>query len=364
MAATEEYERNVSTAVGAVNELSQMMLSDLDIERGGFGWWHGYLDWKRVALISEYTLASLIGTSESIIAAALQVQEHREATFADNTWMHQQLTAAGRIPGASTSTFMKAIQRGPHERRRDRRANLAQEHVFYHLAQCFDRLAATIIGVAAVRADIVTADWRVIESCMRNQKQESRYLEPPGTEPRQAQNDVFLAISRSIQAGPPDWLAWLQRTRDTAAHRAPMFDWMVQVKEGRSLRWVKPLHRQPDWTSTEAMISAEGVEAMFLWKDPNTVLSGMLNLTNSTVTNAISQATQLWNKRKGDTRLLIQPGEQWRELDSRRALEFDGFGDDLPEPTKGSAVHVHPDTARRLKALKLLDANLDHWRSR
>jgi hypothetical protein len=39
-----DYEKTVRPAITRSSELFDAMLGDLDEDRGGFGWWHGYLD--------------------------------------------------------------------------------------------------------------------------------------------------------------------------------------------------------------------------------------------------------------------------------------------------------------------------------
>ena len=49
-----DYEQRVSKAPGVLTRLSSVMVDGLDTAGGGFGWWHGYTEARRIGLISEY----------------------------------------------------------------------------------------------------------------------------------------------------------------------------------------------------------------------------------------------------------------------------------------------------------------------
>lgn len=49
-----DYELRVSKATGVLTRLGSVMVDDLDTAAGGFGWWHGYTDTRRIGLTSEY----------------------------------------------------------------------------------------------------------------------------------------------------------------------------------------------------------------------------------------------------------------------------------------------------------------------
>ena len=49
-----DYEQRVSKATGVLTRLGSVMVEDLDTAAGGFGWWHGYTNARRIGLIIEY----------------------------------------------------------------------------------------------------------------------------------------------------------------------------------------------------------------------------------------------------------------------------------------------------------------------
>ena len=49
-----DYEQRVSKATGVLTTRGSVMVDDLNAAAGGFGWWHGHTDARRIGLISEY----------------------------------------------------------------------------------------------------------------------------------------------------------------------------------------------------------------------------------------------------------------------------------------------------------------------
>ena len=101
-----------------MSALARQMLDDLDPTDGGFGWWAGYMDQRRIALISEYVLSSVNGLSHSLIDASLQAEIYAERRTADDFWLRSVWKSVGEnIPNASPHDFLGAQMRGLRERR-------------------------------------------------------------------------------------------------------------------------------------------------------------------------------------------------------------------------------------------------------
>jgi hypothetical protein len=366
-----DYEKTVRPAITRSSELFDAMLGDLDEDRGGFGWWHGYLDARRICLISEYLMASIGGVQASLLNASMSVKTHRELSYADSMWFRQIMIEAGKAGrGLSTDDYLRAMARGQRERLRERQIDAAAEHTYYHLAQGLDRLAAVLIGVCALRTDIVRADWKVVtQATKRIGTPATKFLDTPGSAGRDAQEDVLRSIDEQRATGPWDWLEWMLRERDTVAHRAPRLSWkMLTVdRKRRPDGLVTPFYRQPGWPDVEAMIrgrkgEVEEVDDMLLMRDPNGVMSGHLGSTTDLVAEAFGLMTELWLRRRSEPTLLVQPGEQWRTLLDQAELEFDGYSGDKLPVSPNSQVHLSIDNGKRLAASKVLDPKF--WSSR
>ena len=49
-----DYGQRVSKTTGVLTRLVAVMVDDLDTAAGGFGWWHGYTEARRIGSITEY----------------------------------------------------------------------------------------------------------------------------------------------------------------------------------------------------------------------------------------------------------------------------------------------------------------------
>jgi hypothetical protein len=153
-------DRKVSGAVHIASVLYDEMVADLDIVNYGFGWWHGYMDARRNALVAEYLIASVVGVRGALESAAFCFETWTEQHHADDVWVRQTLRALDAH--ASEEQVLRALHRTGNNRKREVRIRLAGEHLYYHLAQAFDRLSAVVIGICALDTSILKADWSAV----------------------------------------------------------------------------------------------------------------------------------------------------------------------------------------------------------
>ena len=59
---------------------------------------------------------------------------------------------------------------------------------------------------------------------------------------------------------------------------------------------------------------------------------------------------------------VVQPGYQWPEYFDKPLLDFPGYGNPPKVRLNGIEVHVSPDTGRRMRAFRLLDAQAYEWK--
>ncbi|SDJ99641.1 hypothetical protein SAMN05428985_102190 [Nocardioides sp. YR527] len=354
-AATPQYLAPVADAVDALNQLHRAMLGDLDDEQHGFTWWRGYIDDKRLALIAEYLIASVDGITSSLEDAAFLVDEFSQYSFADTKWTRDRISAAQQA-GGDVGAIFRALHRSGLDEKRDRRMRLAREHLFYHLAQAFDRLAAVVVGVGALRTQILKADWRIIDS-------DEQWKKCQGTEKnrgaqsaagREKQDELRRSIlDAALVAGPSDWLQWIDGTRNTSAHRAPKMRMIAATKPTKAepVRLVHLFERQPKWSMTEALVGKGlGFSSVWLMEDPLGLMRGALEATASVVETAVTSLSVVWADRRSDPQLLVQPGAQWPTVLEEPELNFSGFGHPVQIGLKGGQFRVAPEQGRRMKA--------------
>lgn len=231
--ADKELEAGVDAAIGAASMLYDEMLADLDTQQYGFGWWHGYMDQRRIALVSEYLISSVTGVREALESASFTFDHWAEQQFADDVWVRKVLGSLGE--NAADETVLQALRRTGNDQKRDVRIRLAAEHLYYHLAQTFDRLAATAIGVCALNVNILKADWSVIsndDKFKRATGDRKRGGQPvAGAELQAAARAAMLDFVAA--AGPVDWSEWVDGKRNTNAHRAPKIQMIVTNRTSR-----------------------------------------------------------------------------------------------------------------------------------
>jgi hypothetical protein len=367
----EDYEAAVEPATTAFRALYREVLDDVDEVNSGITWWYGYTDWRRLTLISEYLLNSIIGVSRSLAEASLCAKLHREQLFADNNWLNSRWRAVGEAsPRPAPSDFIRAATtRNGHERSRERQVLMTAEHCFYHLAQALDRVAAGVVAVAAFkRTNLIEVDWGSLDS-PRNavrDRQQSKFLEPLGAPGRELQDRLLKAADNTAAHGPVDWLPWLIRARNSATHRPPKMQLDFLTGDRRSsIGMLHPFYRQPGWTDTETLVAGgggHGPAGMYIMKQTTQILDGLVGSVTGLTESLGKVMLEVWRTRRDDPRLLVQPGEQWPTVLGQPTLDFPGYGPDAPIHENGMA-HVSPDSAKRLKASRVMDAARGQWHS-
>ncbi len=365
----EDHEAAIEPATTAFQALYRAVLDDVDEVNSGIAWWHGYTDWRRLTLIAEYLLDSTLGVSRSLAEASLCAKLHREQLFADNNWLNARWKALGESsPNPGPSEFIRAaVTRNGHERSRELHVEMTAEHCFYHLAQALDRVAAGVVAVGAIkRISLMTVDWGKLDS-PRNatrDNQQSKFLEPVGAPGRDLQDLLMTTAENWSSHGPNDWLPWLIRARNSAAHRPPKLNmsFLLGGKSG-SMGMLHPFYRQPGWTDTETLAAGSGGHGpaeIFILKQTPQIVDGLVGSVTGVTASLGEVMLKVWRTRRDDPRLLVQPSEQWPTLLGQPTLDFPGYGPDA-RVHKNAQVHVSPDSAKRLTASRVMDAARGQW---
>jgi hypothetical protein len=349
------YLAPVAGAIASLDGLHQRLLDDLDVERHGLRQLHGHTDPPRVALISEYLVASTHGVRMALADSAFSVSEYSEQTFADDRWVLDRLRRVP--PGSPNDAYLGAIRRDEHAEKRRRRIRLYATHVFIHLAQALDRLAAIVVGIGAVRTDLQKASWPALADARIPEQGLFAQIPEAAARQRKYLADVLKVAN---DAGPIDWLPWLLAARNTAVHRAPKIGMNVMTKgstaHGESSRLVDVFHRQPDWSDIEGLAVSgaknEGLDDFLLIQEPHELLQGLIRSTAAVADGTVGHSLELWSERTAEPGFLIQPAKQWpRTLNE---LSFPGYDSPLNIIRTGP-VHVSPDLALRMRASGVFD---------
>jgi hypothetical protein len=196
----EDYEKRVQSATDALDTFAGQLFEELDVVNGGgFRWWKGYCDWRRLALLADYLIASIQGASSALMAASLAADEVRTGAAADSDAMQQAMERMrSSTAKPSHHDFAAALPRDAVARRRTRTIAFSIEHCLFHLGQALDRLAAAIILVGGFGIeDVFLAQWTWIIGLSKDLSGQSA----PTKAQRKAKKSPIITIERVQETG-------------------------------------------------------------------------------------------------------------------------------------------------------------------
>jgi hypothetical protein len=79
---------------------------------------------------------------------------------------------------------------------------------------------------------------------------------------------------------------------------------------------------------------------------------------SSSVETVVALLTALWDQRRADPLLLVQPGAQWPKVLEEPLLDFPGYGDRIRLALQGGQIRVAPDTGKRMRASGIFSPEL------
>jgi len=80
---------------------------------------------------------------------------------------------------------------------------------------------------------------------------------------------------------------------------------------------------------------------------------------NRLVAAIAEEAFELWEAPSQDPALIIQNGGLWASLEPTQPLRSPGYGQ--PAKIVGDSLHLNPQTARRIRASKLMETDKSLW---
>ncbi|WP_431818620.1 hypothetical protein [Gordonia jacobaea] len=391
MTPTDGYRQRVAPATSRLNELQAHLISQLDVDEGGFGWWSGYLDWRTRIMLSDYLIQSIAGTAESLVLASLSAQDHAQDVHAENYAIKAIWSALDkqRSPSKPTPTdYLAAIPRDAHAERRSHRITASAEHCLFHLGQTLDRMAAAILIVGAIaRHDVMSCDWGdIIKLQEADWAKLASTTQTSGRKQRPARGPLDVALvglegtpggdmQRALIAatthkghGPDGWLPWLRETRNAMTHRSPAVKMQLMV-DGRNM--IRVFYRNPKWSEVQSFVFAEragtarsrrfelAMRDQFIVRSSSDVLDGLCESMTSFVTAVVGALTHCWDERRSHPEWLVQHAAQWPlALPRSTSAEFTGYGTE-PRVHADTMAAAHPSGTRRWAAARIMD---DRWR--
>ncbi|GAA4474164.1 hypothetical protein GCM10023094_09250 [Rhodococcus olei] len=366
----DDYLARVQPATDPLDGFSNELIAQLDVDGGnGFSWWAGQSDWKTLTLISDYLIQSVRGTSKALTAASLSATELSHLRFSRQAKVSGALSVLDRDPTATVDDYIRAFTDNAIGRKAELKAEMAEEHTLYHLAQTLDRLAIVLIIVGGFQLkNVVKSDWSTLDSLkfeLDDAISPNRpRVEPAGSAARKLQSKLLAPLDDLDKYGPPDWLPWLRESRNALTHRAPGTNWTILASKRRLVR---PLYQQPKWSDVQTHVYADnpGPNGALIQEDSEVTLDGLCASVTHFVTDLTQAARECWTARQSDPSLIVQHGTQWADREpTNERLKFRGYGDGkIIKLSKGTDVRVNPSEARRLQAARLHDSGRQLWLS-
>lgn len=360
-----DYTDPVREATRALTRFSKELVDQLDVENGSFLWWHGHTDDRRLVLIADYLIQSTSGVADALLDAALCAADHREALYSDNAWFRSVGQAVHSAnPSATSEDYLRAFQRGSHEERRERRAASGATHTLIHLVQALDRLAAVLVIVSGVSTEALKVGWPAIERLAVEPDIKGKLFTAPLPAGVDAQRALLARSGAWSAHGSTDWLPWLLQTRHATAHRASTTSWNLTMVDARNRMtgMLHPFFAQPSRSEMHSLSAGPTVagvghslRGLLVLEDSADVLDGLVVSTSDFVLDVMGGVEAMWQIRRDNPELVIQPGTQWK-LDTTDELHFTGFG----RPARIQAtdqLSVGPELSKRLSAAKIMDAD-------
>lgn len=314
------------------------------------------MDQTKTIFASDYLLQITTQIGRWLSLAGWDLVTFREAWHAETVWLRQH---EGK--GAHPYVF-----RGDQEEKRQARLSAALVGFFHGSGSALDALAATMIGVLGLQADMVTASWSTIVTAMGvpgKERERERLLAATGSAARVVQENVLAAVATAVGAGPHGWLRWTLDMRHVMVHRAHRFELRRFFRRNpRSpLDYVLHLPRDPQLTDAEAFVLGSRGEDLVLWEHAGDTMDGVLTQLLAVVETTVERLEIVWGRRRADPALIVQPDQQWKSVfPTRRDLsQFAGFS--APLPALHGQLTVATSDGKRLRAARIMDRDKPFW---
>lgn len=323
-------------------------------ERIDLWWWSLPTADQRAMLLRDYVLGLPSAIAQNIQQSERSLEMWREKRTAQDWDFSQSIRATG-APYSDLSRRDAITRRGI-----DIRAmSLA---MYVSASAAVDGLAALTVGVlglptAVIRADIGTLFKRPHGREFTIATNVDPQRRTPATELTNIQASALTEMSASFRdAGPAGWLDWLLDQRNTLVHREHRMDVTSAVQERRAWHFYNLAPRQPEQSNMEALHAGRsgGLPDLYLMEDHLTTAGGLLASTVEAVVRTSETLTQAW-ERRSSIRPEIPWERQWR--DPRVDPRFAGYAPGSARIDDSSQLHMHPESARRLREGGVLGDN-------
>lgn len=342
----------VSNALHEAEALSAEILTDLDEENGGIGWWASYgMSTATSCDLSDYLIEVVNGIAKNLRIVEFYFREYEGKRKSADFKLRNRMRISGGDP----------LPRDAVAAAEDRKLDLQLDSYVYGFfnagTSVLDTLAGALIGVAGLDLPIVRADLRMLGPFVAgNDYPLKKSPLSRSANERADAREIQFATARAfrsslIQAGPSDWYLWLDRKRNQLSHRGGRMQ-MVAFKRrdrGPDQERYRIMERDPELTTTQGMrLDASSVEATHILEDELSLMVGLTSSLSATVVGSLVAARSTWLLRREFPEVLPQPAGQWRTPNP--AIQFNGYEPRSDILDQATAVIVNPSDATRLSA--------------
>jgi hypothetical protein len=354
----EHFANSIEVFLPNLKKLSDEIFEDLDVNNYGIGWWKDYshLDLKRRILISDQLLLCTTTIQAAVIEAKLHYLELL------GCWENEEksLRHCAQLPGGRKKVNFP-IKKSASDELDSFLADLHLKGLFSSLYSAFDCLAATYVGVFGLRFDILKVGYNSFKLHLINSKQ---------YEGNEIQSKLFSQLKEiERRAGPENWLIWMFDYRNMSLHRGRRLTVGQLTPKPTGIHFMgTPLH---ETEAIKLLIRNPGVSEIESWKDgtfepmqedAKTTLSELFKSTIYLIESSSELLLVNWKSRKLNTRLILQPHEQWPVIRGGSNNLFKGFTSKKSNFTKSPRI-VSNFIIKRLKAAGLDGDDIHLWKN-
>jgi hypothetical protein len=348
--------------VPSVKVLEDAIFSDLSPGPPfGVSWWAPHPGSSRRVLASDQLLCCVTSTEANLIEAALHWLEFLDYSEQESDMFADAVQMVGGEPVIKSPKRDRPID--------DIVLDMCDLHILgvaRALSGALDCLAGAIVGVVALKASILRADFGIVHSRVLPK------LPAPENDGQQKQTDFAQELNRVIaNAGPAGWLSWILDLRNMLVHRGRRLTLSQFVPRQPVLfgpngdpvprvRVIRQLPRDPGRSDVEVLRFPES--APVLTEDASQTLEGLIRSVRYTTEATAALLVELWHWRRANPSALLQPTEQWKDGLSTASTGFDGYAPGSFKYEPGMLIS-HPLVAKRLRSAALDDKYRPEWQA-
>jgi hypothetical protein len=361
-------EQRLAQALGlvlpSVADLFKAIDADRDVQIYGIGWWAPHPGTSRRILISDHLIQCVASIPKNLTEAKLHLLEssdywQRESNFLSNG------AGVDRRGKVILPPRLKPADDLPHAM-----ASLHVAGFFRAILAALDCLGTAIIGTLGLPTSIIKGDLAVARSLLARTKNGSSCLGASVQADFSATLDGLVA-----DAGPDGWLEWTMAFRHMLVHRARRLEFSqlrphptIFGPDGNPIIRVESIHhlsRDPQLSDIEALLNRQPRDLVLNERAERTlmgVLSSIVKLVDGTARHLLG----VWEKRRANPALILQPREQWPNVPSSPLSAFLGYAP--PSVSVDPTANVDPktfitapDTWKRLLSSAVDDDQRGKW---